>query len=72
MRAVSTFSPSVCYPQKVCVCGQNELEVCTNLAYPHISSFHTKPVSEHAHMQNLIPFEDSRLRGLELDIVCVK
>ena len=28
----------------VYVCGQNEVEVCTTLAYPRISSFHTEPV----------------------------
>ena len=28
----------------VCVCGWNKLEVCTTLAYPHISSFCIMPV----------------------------
>ena len=33
----------------------NELEMCTALAYPHISSFRTKPVYTHKHIH--IPFE---------------
>ena len=42
----------VCVCEGVCVCvcvcvhvlAQNELEMCTTLAYPHISSFSTMPV----------------------------
>ena len=60
----------VCVCLCVCVCarGQNELEVCTTLAYPHISSFPTMPVYNHAHIH--IPFEDSEATstGLKVDI----
>ena len=33
-----------CVHACVHVCGWNELEVCTMLAYPHISLFHTMPL----------------------------
>ena len=55
----------------MCVCGQNELEVCTTLAYPRISSFRTLPVlymDTHTHTCILKPFEDSKLTGLKVDI----
>ena len=41
--AVSSFSPVGSRSSNVCVCGRNELEVCTTLTYPHIhiSSFLT-------------------------------
>ena len=39
-----------CVCVRVCVCGRNELEVCSTLGYPHIGSFHTVPVPQaHAH-----------------------
>ena len=53
LRQRPLLAPSVCGPQMVCVfvcvcacvcvrvCGRNELEVCTMLAYLHISSFRT-------------------------------
>ena len=53
---MSTFSPIGSGPQMVClcVCGWNELEVCTTLAYPHISSFHIMPVLHaHSHPQTI-------------------
>ena len=36
----------VCACMRACVrvCGQNELEVCSTLAYPHIGSFRAMPV----------------------------
>ena len=54
--AMSAFSPvgsrssnsmrmCVCVCVSVSVWRQNELEVCNTLAYPHISSFRTMPVS---------------------------
>ena len=65
----------------MCVCvrarvgGQNELEVCTTLAYPHITlSVHSvltpDPVDTHKHMHTCIlkPFEDSEPMGLKVDI----
>ena len=51
--AMSTFSPVGSRSSDgVCVCGWNELEVCTTMAYPHISSLCTMPVlytSTHTH-----------------------
>ena len=48
--AMSTFNPVGSLSSNgmrmcVCVCGWNELEVCTMLAYPHMSvhSVHTYP-----------------------------
>ena len=38
------MSVCVCVCARVRVCGRNELEVCTMLAYPHIGSFRTMPV----------------------------
>ena len=51
------------------VCGWNELEVCTTLAYLYISLFCTMPVYTHTHtrVRILIPFEDSELTGLKVD-----
>ena len=43
------------------MCGQNELEVCTTLTYPHISSFRT-------HTRIFKPSEDSEPSGLKADI----
>ena len=52
----------------VCVCGLNELEVCTTLAYPHVSSFRTMPAL-YASTRILKPFEDSEpTGGLKVDI----
>ena len=51
----------------VCVCGQNELEVCATLAYPPISSF--RPMPElYTSTRTLKPFEDSEPTGLKVDI----
>ena len=52
------LSPSVCGLQmvwecvcdSVCVCGRNELNVYTTLAYPHISSFCAIHKHTHTHM----------------------
>ena len=54
----------------VCVCGRNEPEVCTMLAYPHMSSFHVMPVltHKHTHTRILKPFDDSEPTGLKVDI----
>ena len=54
----------------VCVCVWNKLEVCTTLAYPHISSFRTMPVlhTSTRHTRVLKPFEDSEPTGLKADI----
>ena len=58
----------VCMCVCVCVCGTEKLEVCTMLACPHVSSFHTTP--EHACTRAcfLIPFEDCELTGLKVDM----
>ena len=55
------LAPSVLkwYENCVRVCGQNELEVCTTMAYPHFGSFHTQI---HANMHHQT-FEDSELMG---------
>ena len=53
--------------ESVCECGWNELEVCTMLAYPHISSFCTMPML-YTSTRILKPFEDSELMGLKVDI----
>ena len=67
------LAPSVHSPQMVwecaCmrVCVRNVLEVCTTLAYPHISSFCTMPVlytSTHTHPQTIW----GHLMGLKMDI----
>ena len=58
----------------MCVCRHNKLEVCTTLACPHISSFHTMLVHvhahacTHAHTQSLIPFEDRKPAGLKVNV----
>ena len=65
--AMSTFSPVGSWYESVCVCGRNELEVCSTLAYPHISSFCAMPVlytSTCAHAS----LEDSEPTGLKVDI----
>ena len=51
------------------MCGWNEIEVCTTLAYPHISSFRTMPVL-YTSTPTCIhkPFENSELTGLKADI----
>ena len=62
---MSTFSPIGSWSSNgmsVCVCGRNELEVCTTLAYPHISSFHTHTHTSPNH------FKDSEPLGLKVDI----
>ena len=57
--AMSTFSPvgsRSSNGMRMCVCGWNELEICTTLAYPHISSFCTMPVPQahtHTHPQTI-------------------
>ena len=56
----------VCVCVCVRVCGRNELNVYTTLAYPRISSFRT--IYKHAHTRILKPFEDSELTGLKVDI----
>ena len=65
-------SVCVCMCVSVCMCGWNKLEVCTTLAYPHISSFRTVPVYAHKHTHTntciLKPFEDSEPTGLKVDI----
>ena len=72
---VFTFSP-VGSPSsngmRMCVCGRNELEVCSTLAYPHISSFCAMPVlytstHTHTHPQSK-KFEGSGTTGLKVDI----
>ena len=74
---MSTFSPvglqssdgmrmCVCACACVRVCGWNELNVYTTLAYPCISSFRT--IHKHVHTRILKPFEDSKLTGLKVDI----
>ena len=77
--AISTFSPvnsQSSNGMRMCVCVRNELEVCTTLTYPHISSFCAMSVvyaSTCAHV--LKSFEDSKLTGLKVDTasecVCV-
>ena len=52
------------------VCVRNELQVCTTLAYPHITSFHTMPVL-YTSTRILRPFEDSEPMGLKVDIAVV-
>ena len=44
VRACVCACVYACVCMRVCMRGQNELEVCTMLAYPHISSLHTMPV----------------------------
>ena len=63
-RQCPLLAPSVRCPQMVwCVCGRNELKVCTMVAYSHIyiSSFRTMPVysHKHTHTRFLKPFEDA-------------
>ena len=73
---MSTFSPvgsrsSNGMRMCVCVCvrGRNDLEVCSTLAYPHISSFRTMPVlHRNKHTRILKAFEDSEPTGLKADI----
>ena len=53
----------------VCVCVWNELEVCTTLVYPHISSFCIMPLLyTNTHECILKPFEDSKPTGLKVNI----
>ena len=49
----------------VCVCGRNELEVCTTLAYPY-SSF--SAIHKHMHTRIFKQFEDSEPMGLKVDV----
>ena len=55
----------------VCVCVRvhvrNKLEVCSTLAYPHISSFHAMPVYTHRHTHPQT-VEHSETTGLNVDI----
>ena len=59
-----------CVRACVCVRGRNELEVCTSLVYPRISSFRTIAVYKHKHTYTRIlkPFEDNEPTGLKVDI----
>ena len=84
LPATSTFSPHQFAVLKwyecvcVCVCALARMCVCVrkrNLKYLlcwliHISSFCTMPVYTHKHMHACIriPFEDSKLMGLKVDI----
>ena len=65
---MSTFSPIGSGPQMVClcVCGWNELEVCTTLAYIHVS-VHSIPCQCYTHTRILRPFEDSKPTGVKVD-----
>ena len=49
----------------VCVSGRNELEVCTKLAYPHITSFRIVPYTS---TRILKPFQGSKPMGIKVDI----
>ena len=64
----------VCACACVCVClrvcGRNELNVYTTLAYPRISSFRT--IHKYAHTCILKRFEDSELTGLKVDIAVLQ
>ena len=51
-----------------CVCVWNELEVCTKLAYPHISSFRTTPVLYTSTHASSNPLRTANRRGLKVDI----
>ena len=77
--SMPTFSPLgsrssngmiVCVCVRVPACERervwNELEMCTTLTYPHISSFRTMPVYTHKHIH--IPFVDSEPTGLKVVI----
>ena len=61
------LAQSVC---GVCVCGWNELEVCTTFTYPHIGSFCTMSIHciRHKHTCILKRSEDSEPTGLKVDI----
>ena len=76
---MSTFSPvgswssngmriSVC----VCVCGRNELDVLTTLAYSHVICqfipYYASAIHKHTHTLILKPSEDSEPTGLKVDI----
>ena len=53
----------------VCVCGWNELNIYSTLAYPHIYQFilcYTQ-AHTHTHTRILKPFEDSEPTGLKVD-----
>ena len=56
----------------MCMCGRNELEVYSMLAYPHINSFRTvpvlQPIHKHMHTCILMPFEDSEPEVVKVDI----
>ena len=60
----------VCVCVCVRVCGRNELNVYTTLAYPRISSFRT--IHKYAHTCILKRFEDSELTGLKVDIAVLQ
>ena len=56
----------VCVHACVCVCGWNELEVCTPMACPHQFSLYYASVDTHQCI--FIPFEDCELTELKVDI----
>ena len=64
LLVLSVDSPQIVW-ECMWVCGQNELEVCTMLVYPHISSVLCIYTQAHTHI--LKPFEDNNLTELKLD-----
>ena len=79
LPAMSTFSPTSLQSSngmRMCVRAHTHVFVCKrNLKYAlcwliHISSFCTMPVYTHKHMHTCIhiPFEDSKLMELKVDI----
>ena len=70
---ISTYQFIPCYasvytPAHVCVCGWNELEVCTTLTYINISVHFMLCQCIHTNTRILKPFEDSKPTGLKVDI----
>ena len=61
------LAPSVLkwYENCVRVCGQNELEVCTTMAYPHFSSFHT--IHKYTPTCIIKPLRTANWWGLKVD-----
>ena len=57
------------WDENVCVCGWNEFEVCSILAYPHqFILYYTSAIHKHTHTRILKPFEDSEPTRLIADI----
>ena len=51
------------------MCGWNEFEVCSILAYPHqFILYYTSALHKHTHARILKPFEDSEPVGLKVNI----